>query len=148
MRDIVNDLKTRHGTEITFVDPKVDPIVVEADKIRIYEVISNLLTNAFKIIQNNSSSIGNSNRGGDNDLIEDTITVFTTLNSITLYQRGSGSVETGEVIISIRDRGGIDPAIKDKLFSKFFTKSETGTGLGLYICKGIIESHGGRIWTK
>ena len=149
MRDIVNDLKTRHGTEITFADPKVDPIVVEADKIRIYEVISNLLTNAFKIIQNNSSSIGNSNRGGDNDLIEDTITVFTTLNSNTLYQRGSGSVETGEVIISIRDRGtGIDPAIKDKLFSKFFTKSETGTGLGLYICKGIIESHGGRIWAE
>ena len=149
MRDIVNDLKTRHGTEITFADPKVDPIVVEADKIRIYEVISNLLTNAFKIIQNNSSSIGNSNRGGDNDLIEDTITVFTTLNSNTLYKRGSGSVETGEVIISIRDRGtGIDPAIKDKLFSKFFTKSETGTGLGLYICKGIIESHGGRIWAE
>jgi signal transduction histidine kinase len=107
------------------------------------------LTNAFKIIQNNGSSIGNSNRGGDNDLIEDTITVFTTLNSNTLYQRGSGSVETGEVIISIRDRGtGIDPAIKDKLFSKFFTKSDTGTGLGLYICKGIIESHGGRIWAE
>ena len=42
MRDIVNDLKTRHGTEITFANPKVDPIVVEADKIRIYEVISNL----------------------------------------------------------------------------------------------------------
>ena len=43
---------------------------------------------------------------------------------------------------------GIDPAIKDKLFSKFFTKSETGTGLGLYIFKGIIESHGGRIWAE
>ena len=42
MRDIVNDLKTRDGIEITFADPKVDPIVVEADKIRIYEVISNL----------------------------------------------------------------------------------------------------------
>ena len=64
----------------------MDPIVVEADKIRIYEVISNLLTNAFKIIQNNSSSIGNSNRGGDNDLIEDTITVFTTLNSNKLIR--------------------------------------------------------------
>jgi signal transduction histidine kinase len=47
------------------------------------------------------------------------------------------------------DRGtGIDPDIMDKLFSKFFTKSETGIGLGLYICKGIIESHGGRIWAE
>jgi signal transduction histidine kinase len=52
-----------------------------------------------------------------------------------------------EVIISIKDRGtGIDPDVKDKLFSKFVTKSDTGSGLGLYISKGIIEAHGGKIW--
>ena len=45
-------------------------------------------------------------------------------------------------------RTGIDPDIKDKLFSKFATKSETGSGLGLFISKGIVEAHGGRIWAE
>ena len=53
------------------------------------------------------------------------------------------------LIISIKDRGtGIDPDIQDKLFSKFVTKSETGSGLGLYISKGIVEAHGGEIWAE
>jgi two-component system sensor histidine kinase VicK len=150
IRDVVNDLNTRHGAEITFADPKVDPIVVEADKIRIYEVISNLLTNAIKIVQNNGgSSVSNSNRGSGGGLREATITVSAVINSNPLYKRGSNNVGEEDVTISIMDRGtGIDPDIKDKLFSKFFTKSETGTGLGLYICKGIVESHGGRIWAE
>jgi signal transduction histidine kinase len=55
----------------------------------------------------------------------------------------------GGYIISIRDRGtGIDPDIQDKLFSKFVTTSETGSGLGLFISKGIVEAHGGRIWAE
>ena len=41
-----------------------------------------------------------------------------------------------------------DPQMKDKLFSKFGTKSETGTGLGLFISKGIVEAHGGSIWAE
>jgi signal transduction histidine kinase len=54
-----------------------------------------------------------------------------------------------EVIISISDRGtGIDPDIQDRLFSKFVTKSETGTGLGLYISKGIVEAHSGSMWAE
>ncbi|MDW0331234.1 MAG: HAMP domain-containing sensor histidine kinase, partial [Nitrososphaeraceae archaeon] len=54
-----------------------------------------------------------------------------------------------EVIVSIRDTGsGIDPEIIPKLFSKFITKSDRGTGLGLFISKSIIESHGGRIWAE
>lgn len=151
IRDVVNDLKTRHGAEVAFADPKVDPIVVEADKIRIYEVLSNLLTNAIKIVQNNDggSSVSNSNRGSSDGFREATITVSIAINSNPLYKRSSNNVGEEDVTISIMDRGtGIDPDIMDKLFSKFFTKSETGTGLGLYICKGIIESHGGRIWAE
>jgi signal transduction histidine kinase len=151
IRDVVNDLKTRHGAEVAFADPKVDPIVVEADKIRIYEVLSNLLTNAIKIVQNNGggSSVSNSNISSSDGFSEATITVSTVINSNPLYKRASNNVGEEDVTISIMDRGtGIDPDIMDKLFSKFFTKSETGTGLGLYICKGIIESHGGRIWAE
>jgi two-component system, OmpR family, sensor histidine kinase VicK len=53
------------------------------------------------------------------------------------------------VIISIRDTGsGIRPEIYPKLFTKFVTKSEKGTGLGLFISRSIIEAHGGRIWAE
>ena len=60
-----------------------------------------------------------------------------------------GNHDNDEVIVSIKDRGaGIDPDIEDKLFSKFATKSDTGSGLGLYISKGIVEAHGGKIWAE
>ena len=63
--------------------------------------------------------------------------------------KGNTGSSDEEVIIGIRDRGvGIDPNIQDRLFSKFVTKSDTGTGLGLYISKGIVEAHGGRIWAE
>jgi len=146
IRNVIDDLKLRHQVEITFADPKVDPIVVEADKIRIYEVISNLLVNAIKFIQKNSSS---SSRDNVNSLGEGTITVFTAIKSNQDDKKGNTGSSVKEVIISIRDRGvGIDPDIQDRLFSKFVTKSETGTGLGLYISKGIIEAHGGMIWAE
>jgi signal transduction histidine kinase len=144
IRNVIDDLKLRHQVEITFANPKVDPIVVEADKIRIYEVISNLLVNAIKFTQKNSSSNDNGNSLG-----EGTITVFTAIKSNQVYKKGNTGSSVKEVIISIRDRGaGIDPDIQDRLFSKFVTKSDTGTGLGLYISKGIIEAHGGRIWAE
>jgi signal transduction histidine kinase len=86
-----------------------------------------------------------------------TITVLTTIKKFSdIYKNGNtGKSSLGnnhnddEVIISIKDRGtGIDPDIQDKLFSKFTTKSDTGSGLGLYISKGIVEAHGGRIWAE
>lgn len=144
IRNVIDDLKLRHQVEITFADPKVDPIVVEADKIRIYEVISNLLVNAIKFTQKSSSSSDNGNSLG-----EGRITVFTAIKSNQDYKKGNTGSSVEEVIISIRDRGvGIGPDIQDRLFSKFVTKSETGTGLGLYISKGIVEAHGGRIWAE
>lgn len=51
--------------------------------------------------------------------------------------------------MSISDTGiGIDSEILPRLFTKFVTKSTTGTGLGLFISKSIIEAHGGKIWGK
>ena len=51
--------------------------------------------------------------------------------------------------MSITDTGpGIDSEILPRLFTKFATKSRTGTGLGLFISKSIIDAHGGKIWGK
>jgi signal transduction histidine kinase len=51
--------------------------------------------------------------------------------------------------VSIKYTGsGIDAEILPRLFTKFATKSTTGTGLGLYISKNIIEAHSGRIWAE
>jgi signal transduction histidine kinase len=93
-------------------------IFLKADKGRLTQVITNLLSNAIK---------------------------FTDNGVITIDTYGMDK----EVIVSIRDTGsGIDPEIIPKLFSKFITKSDRGTGLGLFISKSIIESHGGRIWAE
>lgn len=57
--------------------------------------------------------------------------------------------ENNQVIVSVKDTGeGIDPEILQKLFTKFATKSHTGTGLGLFISKSIVEAHGGKIWAE
>src|ERR687883_507980 len=53
------------------------------------------------------------------------------------------------VVASVKDSGtGIDPEILPRLFERFASKSFSGTGLGLFISKSIIEAHGGRIWAK
>lgn len=57
--------------------------------------------------------------------------------------------QNNEVIVTVRDTGkGINPEIMPRLFSKFVTRSQQGIGLGLFISKNIIESHGGKIWAE
>ena len=99
-----------------------NPIYVHADKLRLYEVLANLLGNAIKFTQ------------------KGTITISADI-------RSNRDNNTEEVIIRIRDTGvGIYPEIMPRLFTKFGTRSDRGTGLGLFISKGIVEAHGGRIW--
>ncbi len=53
------------------------------------------------------------------------------------------------ITIGVKDTGiGIDPEILPKLFSRFAAKSFSGTGLGLFISKSIVEAHGGEIWAE
>ena len=101
--------------------------LVKADRRRITQLISNLLSNAIKFTEG---------KGGD---------VY-----ITAEGKGEADGDNDkEVVVSIKDTGaGIDPEIYPRLFTKFATKSETGTGLGLFICKSIIEAHGGKIWAQ
>ena len=102
---------------------------VQADKARITQVISNLLSNAVKFTSEGSISISLEQKTEEQGKRED----------------NGGSV----VVVEVKDSGqSIHPDILPKLFTKFTTKSETGTGLGLYISKSIVESHGGKIWAK
>jgi signal transduction histidine kinase len=100
--------------------------LVEADRRRLTQVVSNLLNNALKFTK------------------DGTVTVTTAIE-----RKGKGEVGGGEVIVSLKDTGtGIDPELMPRLFTKFATKSYQGTGLGLFIAKSIIEAHGGRIWAE
>jgi signal transduction histidine kinase len=99
-------------------EPKDDIIFVHADKARIIQVICNLINNSLK---------------------------FTKSGKISINSKKNDSHAT----VSVEDTGtGIDPEITPKLFSKFATKSFSGTGLGLFISKSIIEAHGGKIWAE
>ena len=100
-----------------------DSFIVEADRERIIQVISNLLNNAIKFTEE---------RRGD------------------VYVAAEEKEKADQVVVvTIKDRGiGIDPEILPRLFTKFATKSQAGTGLGLFISKSIIEAHGGKIWAE
>jgi signal transduction histidine kinase len=64
-----------------------------------------------------------------------------------LEENKNNDDKSKEVTVSIKDTGiGIAPEIIPRLFTKFSTKSFSGTGLGLFISKSIVEAHGGRIW--
>lgn len=99
-------------------------IIVEADRGRIIQVLTNLLNNALKFTD-------------EGQII------------VSIYQSNDDNENRNEVTVEVVDSGsGIDNEMYPKLFSKFATKSHQGTGLGLFISKSIIEAHGGRIWAK
>jgi signal transduction histidine kinase len=53
------------------------------------------------------------------------------------------------VLVAVRDSGpGIDPAHLDRIFKSFYTTKPNGTGIGLSICRSIIDAHGGRLWAE
>src|SRR5918994_438908 len=122
--NVINDYKEivskkRYGSDhITLAfEPSKENIFVNVDKGRLTQVLSNLLDNALK---------------------------FTKEGNIIISIK---KLKNEELRVSIKDSGtGIDPEILPQLFKKFATKSEQGTGLGLFISKNIIEAHGGIMW--
>ena len=158
MQNVIKDIHTKinlnsaqgdlpRQVNISF-EPKEDPINVFADKVRIFEVISNLLNNAIKF--SNGQTITISTR-----MVHKSQIGRRTDYKGTSAPGKTDTIETSKgdnmmmALVSIKDRGkGIDPDILSRLFTKFTTKSDQGTGLGLYIAKSIIEAHGGQIWAQ
>ena len=96
----------------------VQIISVNGDKLRLGQVLFILLDNAGKFTKSGSISV-------------------------------TSQIKSNTVQVVVKDDGpGIDPEILPQLFTKFVTKSDRGTGLGLFIAKNIIEAHGGIIWAE
>ena len=94
--------------------------IVEGDRGRLSQVLSNFISNAIKFTKEGKIDVSLEK------LQDDKI-----------------------VLLSVKDTGsGIDPDMMPRLFTKFATRSDVGTGLGLYISKNIIEAHGGKIWAE
>jgi len=100
-------------------------IVVEADKERISQVVRNIISNALEF----------TNEGN----------VLVTLRKESQQENGGRQI----AVVTVTDTGcGIDPAIMPRIFEKFVTRSEKGTGLGLFVAKSIIHAQEGRIWVQ
>jgi two-component system sensor kinase FixL len=116
---INSELVLRNASITLDLDPSVP--VVQGDSIQIQQVLINLLTNALDAMD-------------DQPVDARTIAISTRPE------------DSNEIIISISDSGGgIPPDTIEAIFSPFHTTKSTGMGLGLSICKSIIEAHGGKI---
>jgi len=123
-RKQIQESRSKFYTRLVY-QPLDETVIIEADKARIAQVISNFLSNAIKFTK------------------EGIISVRLQKNE----EDGKGYNQ--EVIVSVKDTGiGIDPEIFPRLFTKFTTKSYHGTGLGLFISKNVVEAHGGKVWAQ
>jgi signal transduction histidine kinase len=127
LKDIVTEIVKEYGDLLrnrnggagkVRITCMADDVIVNVDGSRITQVLSNLLANAIE---------------------------FTKEGEIYV----SCEWKDGQAYVMVRDSGsGIDPGIAPRLFTKFATKSDKGTGLGLFVSKNIVEAHGGKIWAE
>jgi C4-dicarboxylate-specific signal transduction histidine kinase len=106
------------------MDLGADLPLVPGDRVELQQVILNLILNAIEAMCATSE--------GSRELL------------IT-----KGKNETGDVLVAVRDSGpGLGPATLENLFKAFHTTKPNGLGLGLSICRSIVEGHGGRLWVS
>jgi two-component system, OmpR family, sensor histidine kinase VicK len=134
LEEVISGIIAQYKTDIKEIDntiylkflPEEKDLYMEGDKGRISQVIDNLLCNSIKFTEDMSDR----DSGGN----------------ITVIAKKEGN---DRIKVITKDTGiGIDREIMPRLFTKFATKSDKGTGLGLYISKKIIEAHAGEIWGK
>jgi PAS domain S-box-containing protein len=95
---------------------------VQGDRVQLQQVVLNLILNAVEAM----STV----EAGPRELLIST-----------------EQTQTGGVLVSVRDSGpGIDPDYLDRVFEAFYTTKSSGVGMGLSICRSIIDAHGGRLW--
>jgi PAS domain S-box-containing protein len=98
--------------------------VVKGDRVELQQVILNLIVNAVEAMKGISE--------GPRDVLITT-----------------SKTEAGHTVVSVGDSGpGLAPSVRDTLFKPFQTTKSTGMGLGLSICRSIIEAHGGSLWAS
>jgi len=97
---------------------------IEGDRVQLQQVVLNLILNAIEAMR--------SIDGGARELL------------ISTEQVG-----TSGVVVAVHDSGpGIDPEFRERVFEAFYTTKSSGVGMGLSICRTIIDSHGGRLWAE
>ena len=97
---------------------------VEGDRVQLQQVNLNLVLNAVEAMS--------SDEGGPRELLI-----------------GTKQTEGNGVLVTVRDSGpGIDPEHVERIFEAFYTTKTSGVGMGLSICRSIINAHGGRLWAE
>jgi signal transduction histidine kinase len=143
VKDVIDDFKDQIKIEgkdkrikLEFRSKDKEPsFLVCGDAGRITQVIFNLLSNSLKFTEEGSITVAMEKDG-----------YFPQEDKINSIDNNNHS---HFAVVHIKDAGpGIGSSVKNKLFEKFETKSESGIGLGLYISRKIIEAHGGKIWAE
>ncbi len=102
-----------------------------ADRVQVQQVLLNLMHNAIEAMAEQGESGGGSGGGGG-------------MLTVTLRAAADGFVEIG-----VADTGpGLPPEVEADLFAPFVTTKPGGVGVGLSVCRTIVEGHGGRIWAE